>query len=88
MKKVNRRELNQRSGQIVDEVLATGEPIEVVTRDRGSVIISKKPESTYERWVREGLVIPAKSSLRFDEPLPEVDSRSIEEILGDMEEDH
>jgi hypothetical protein len=88
MKKVNRRELNQRSGQIVDEVLATGEPIEVVTRDRGSVIISKKPESTYERWVREGLVIPAKKPGGWQDIKPVKSARSVEEILADMEEDH
>jgi hypothetical protein len=88
MKRINRRELNQRSGQIVDEVLATGEPVEVVGRDGRAVVISVKPETTYERWVREGLVIPAKNPGAWADVPRVASSRTYDEIRRDMEEDH
>jgi prevent-host-death family protein len=59
MRSVNRRELNQQSGKIIDEVLDTGEPVEVVSRGRGSVIITPKPASLLEQWEAQGLVKPA-----------------------------
>ncbi|HEY3737390.1 MAG TPA: hypothetical protein VGL26_08085 [Jatrophihabitans sp.] len=87
MKQINRRELNQRSGQILDEVIATGEPVEVISRDGESVIISKKPESTYERLVREGFLIPAKRVGSWADVKPVESKRSVEEIMAEMEED-
>ena len=86
MRTINRRELNQHSGKILDEVLATGEPVEVVTRGVGSVVISKRTESLYENWVRIGVVEQGEHSLH---EAPRVtSSRSIEEILDDLSSDH
>jgi prevent-host-death family protein len=85
VRSINRRELNQRSGQIIDEVLATGEPVEVVTRGVGSVVISRREESLYEEWVRIGLVRPATGFLA---DAPKASSpRSVEEILEDISSD-
>lgn len=83
---INRRELNQQSGKIIDEVLATGEPVEVVTRGVGSVVISKRVESLYDHWVRIGVVEPSEHMLH---EAPRVtSSRSIDEILDDLSSDH
>lgn len=86
MRSINRRELNQRSGQIIDEVLATGEPVEVVTRGVGSVVISRREESLYDEWVRIGLVTPADGFLA-DAPRARL-SRTVDEILDDISSDH
>ena len=56
MKTVNRRELNQQSGKILDDILATGELVEVLTRGAGSVVISRKEGTHFDEWVRLGLV--------------------------------
>jgi prevent-host-death family protein len=85
MRTVNRRELNQRSGKIIDEVLATGEPVEVVTRGRGSVIITPKPASLYEQWKAQGLIKPATGRLS---DAPQASSpRSVQELLDEIRGD-
>lgn len=86
MRTINRRELNQRSGQILDEVLATGEPVEVVTRGAGAVVISRRSASPYEEWTRLGLVTPADS--RLDRAPTASSPRSIEEIRHGVDSDH
>ena len=86
MKTISRRELNQRSGRILDEVLATGEPVEVVTRGVGSVVISRRPESQYEEWVRLGLVRP--STARLDRAPRTSSPRSVDEMRRDIDSDH
>jgi antitoxin (DNA-binding transcriptional repressor) of toxin-antitoxin stability system len=85
MRTVNRRELNQRSGQIIDEVLASGEPIEVLTRGRGSVVIAPKPESVYEQWKAQGLIKPAAG--RLSETSRARSPRSVRELLDDIRGD-
>jgi antitoxin (DNA-binding transcriptional repressor) of toxin-antitoxin stability system len=82
---VNRRELNQRSGQIIDEVLRSGEPIEVLTRGRGSVIIAPKPASVYEQWKAQGLIKPATG--RLSETPRARSPRSVQELLDDIRGD-
>jgi prevent-host-death family protein len=86
MRSINRRELNQRSGQIIDEVLATGEPVEVVSRGRGSVIITPKPNSLYERWQAQGLIMPGTG--RFSDAPQSRSTRSVQELLDETRGDH
>lgn len=88
MRTVNRRELNHHSGRILDEVLDTGEPVEVTTRGRESVVISPRPAPTsvYEDWKRRGLVVPGTG--RLDEAPRASSPRSVEEILGSIRSDH
>lgn len=86
MRSINRRELNQKSGKIIDEVMATGEPVEVVTRGVGSVVISRHDESLYEQWTRLGFVTPGEG---FMDDMPRVRlSRPIDEVLRDINSDH
>lgn len=86
MRRVTRRQLSHDSARILDEVLATGEPVEVTTRARQSVIITPKPESLYEQWKAQGLVKPASG--RFSELEPAHSDRTVAEILADIESDH
>lgn len=86
MRTVNRRELNHRSAQVIDAVLATGEPVEVVSRGKGSVIISRKPQSQYDAWVEQGVVIPAQG--RLDQAPTAESHRSVAAILADVRGDH
>lgn len=44
MRTISRRDLSHQSAKILDQILDTGEPVEVVTRGRPSLIISPKPE--------------------------------------------
>ncbi len=86
MRTINRRELNQKSGKIIDEVMATGEPVEVVTRGVGSVVISRRDESLYEQWTRLGLITPGEGFLA-DMPRARL-SGPIDEVLRDISSDH
>ncbi len=87
MQKVNRRELNQRSGKIIDAVLDTGEPVEVTTRGRGSVIITRRPTSLLEQWEAQGLVKPA--TRRTLEGIHLGSSpRTAQELLDEIRGDH
>lgn len=56
MKKITRRELNHSLAQVLDSVMVSGEPVEITTRGGRPLVIAVKPETLYERWVREGLV--------------------------------
>lgn len=86
MRRINRRELNQQSAKIIDEVMATGEPVEVVTRGVGSVVISRRDETLYEQWNRLGLITPARRRLH---EAPRASSpRSIEDVRNDVSGDH
>lgn len=86
MRSVNRRETDQQGARIVDEVLASGEPVEVVTRGEGSVVISRKAQSTYEEWLRLGLTTPGTGRLdqapRVDIPL------DVAELRRSVDSDH
>lgn len=86
MRTITRRELNHRSGQIIDQVLGTGEPIEVTTRGQRSVMIVPKPESAWEQWQVAGLIKPADG--RLDEAPTATSSRTVAEILEDAGSDH
>jgi antitoxin (DNA-binding transcriptional repressor) of toxin-antitoxin stability system len=56
MRTISRRELAHNLAKTLDEVAATGEPVEIVTRNGTPLLISVAHESTYERWLRENLV--------------------------------
>ena len=83
MKTVTRRELNHSLAQILDEVLATGEAVEVTTRGGRPLVIAPKAEAVYERWVREGLTPDAESDVAvLDAVQPLMSSEvSTEELL-------
>lgn len=86
MRSVNRRELNQQSGRIIDEVLDSGEPVEVKTRGRGSVMIIPKPESLLDQWIAQGLTRPA-TRFTFD-GIPQFTSpRTVKEIMDEIRGD-
>ena len=88
MKTVTRRQLSHDSARILDEVLATGEPVEVVTRGRASVIIAPKPVSVYDQWKAQGLV--KKATARWSDLAPSTakSSSSVEDILNEVRGDH
>jgi len=90
MKTVTRRDLNQYSGRILDAVLATGEPVEVTTRGKQSVLISRKPtsESTFQQWLRLGLVKPGSGRLSDVPQATGYTPEQIEELLAAVREDH
>ncbi len=82
MRTINRRELNQQSGKIIDAVLDSGEPVEVTTRGRGSVIIAPKPNSLLQYWEAQGLVKPA--TRRTFVGIPQATSpRTVKELLDE-----
>jgi hypothetical protein len=83
---INRRDLNQRSGQILDEVLASGEPVRVVGRDGRAVLITADPEGVYERWKAAGLVRPATRRPEA-EPERQTTASTVEEIMDDLRGD-
>lgn len=88
MRTVNRRELNHSLAQVLDEVMATGEAVEVVTRGGRPLLISVKPESTYERWVREGLVDDTPSDLEVLDSIEPVElGRPTDELLAEIRRD-
>lgn len=86
MRTINRRQLNHYSAQVVDEVLATGEPVEVVTRGKGSVVISRKSESAYARWVRDGLVLDPVEDI--DAVPPVTTELSVEQLRAELDSEH
>jgi hypothetical protein len=92
MRVVNRRELSRGSAEIIDGVLDTREPVEVVTRGRGSVVISPKVESLYDQWVTQGLVQPGNGENFADLPrlegYPNGYPRTVQDVLADMASDH
>jgi antitoxin (DNA-binding transcriptional repressor) of toxin-antitoxin stability system len=82
---IGRRELNHRLAQVLDEVLATGEPVEIVTRGARPLVISLKSESLYDGWIRQGLVEQKLADLALlDSVVPVASERTTEEILGDV----
>ncbi|MCL2781447.1 MAG: hypothetical protein FWD74_08200 [Actinomycetia bacterium] len=86
MKTVSRRQLNQYSGRIIDEILLTGEPVEVVTRGADSVVISRKIGSVYQEWKRLDLVAPATGWL--DQAPTAPTPRGAEELAAAIGSDH
>lgn len=88
MRTINRRELSRNSAAVLDSVLATGEPVEVVTQGRESVIISRKTsKSVYEQWVEQGLVKPGNGKPISEAPRASSTS-TVAEILEDIGSDH
>jgi len=88
MRSITRRELSRNCATILNQILATGEPVEVTTQGRDSLIITPKPRTdVYEQWVAQGLVLPGNGRSLAD--LPGGDStRPLAEILADEESDH
>ncbi len=88
MKSINRRELNQRSGQILNEVLDSGEPVRVVGRDGRAIVIApdtSASESVYEQWARAGMIGHRTRTLA--EPPNLSTSSSMGDILDDIRAD-
>lgn len=86
MRTVTRRELSHDSARILDEVLATGEPVEVTTKGRPSLLIYPKPASLYEQWESQGLIKRGEGRLAG---LPRASSPdSVQTILDDVRGDH
>jgi hypothetical protein len=82
---ISRRELNHQLAKVLDQVIDTGEPVEVVTRGGRPLVISRKAETKFEAWVRQGLVndFPADLSV-LDDLRPADTGRSTESILADV----
>lgn len=57
-----------------------------MTRGKGSVIITPKPESVYDRWVRDGLVLPGSG--RLDEAPTTECERPVAEVMAEVGSDH
>lgn len=88
MKSVTRRELNHSLAQVLDQVLTTGEPVEVTTRGGRPLVIAVKPESPYEQWVRDGLVVDRVPDLSALDAIEPVDiGRPSEELLAEIRGD-
>ena len=63
VKTINRRTLHHNLAQVLDEVVDTAEPVRVESREGRAVVISKDDnESTWDRWVRTGVIIPGKQT--------------------------
>lgn len=85
MKSVTRRHLNHNLAQVLDEVLATGESVEIVTRGGRPLVLSVKVESLYDGWVRQGLVTEIVPDMTVIDSKKKVRSTSTtEEILIDV----
>lgn len=88
MKAVTRRELNHSLAQVLDEVMTTGEPVEVVTRGGRPLVIALKPESQYDQWVRQGLVADAAPDVAALDAVEPVDiGRPSEDLLAEVRGD-
>lgn len=85
MRSVNRRQLNHNLAQVLDEVLATGEPVEIITRGAPPLVLSLKQESLFDGWLRLGLiddVVPDLDAL--DAVSPQRSTRTTKEILANV----
>ncbi len=88
MRTINRRELSRNGAAVLDSILATGEPVEVTTQGRESVIIARKTSKpVYERWVEQGLVKPGNGR-RISEAPRATTTSTLAEILEDIGSDH
>lgn len=88
MKEVTRRELNHSLAQVLDQVMRTGEPVEVTTRGGRPLVIALKPESRYEQWVRDGLVTDRPGDVDALEAIEPVDiGRPSEDLLAEVRGD-
>ena len=84
MKTIGRRDLNHRLAQVLDEVLATGEPVEIVTRGAPPLVLSVKPESVYDEWVRQGVATDRPGDLAVLDSIVPMNDPGVttEEILA------
>lgn len=86
VKTASLRELNQRSGQIIAEVVSSG--VDVIVTDRGrpvARIVREEPvESEWERLVRTGDVVEATATWEPPAPQRPASGRSAEEILDEL----
>lgn len=85
---INRRDLNHGLARVLDQVIATGEPVEIMTRNGPSLLISLKPETTIERWEREGLIRGATNSETLRAGCTLTTTETAEEILDSIRGDH
>jgi antitoxin (DNA-binding transcriptional repressor) of toxin-antitoxin stability system len=74
MRTINRRTLAHETASVLDQVLETGEPVEVVGRDGRAVVIMPRPESLLARWEAQGLVQKASVDLEAFDRLGAVDT--------------
>jgi len=88
MKTINRRQLSQHSGKILDEVAATGEPVEVVSKSGGpTFVITVKADTQYDQWMQQGLVRRGGGQPHAA-PTVQLDRDIVESVLADVAEDH
>lgn len=85
MRTINRRTLAHETARVLDAVLDTGEPVEVVGRDGRAVVILPRPQSALERWEAQGLIEHATLSVDEFDRIGAVDTDlTAEEILDDL----
>ncbi|WP_136192848.1 type II toxin-antitoxin system Phd/YefM family antitoxin [Actinomyces procaprae] len=81
---VSLRELNQRSGRIVADVVASGRPVTIT--DRGRPVVRLVPieaeETPYERLLREGLI--QEAACERTGPLPSVNVPNGAQLYADF----
>lgn len=88
MKTINRRDLNHSLASVLDQVMSTGEPVEVVTRGGRPLVISLKAESVYDLWVRQGLVDDSTPDIDVLDSIEASDSSATsEELLAEIRGD-
>ncbi|MDO4899430.1 type II toxin-antitoxin system Phd/YefM family antitoxin [Actinomyces sp.] len=81
---VSLRELNQRSGRIVADVVSSGRPVTITDRGRPVVrLVPIAPEETpYERLLREGLIQEATHERTG--PLPSINVPNGAQLYADF----
>lgn len=88
-KSASLRELNQRSGQIIAEVVASG--VDVVVTDRGRPVarIVREPEvpDEWARMIRDGEVVPAAQAWQAPRRQVPATGRSSKAILAELRGD-
>lgn len=85
MKTITRRQLNHSLAQVLDQVMTSGEPVEVVTRGGRPLVISVKAESVYDAWVRQGLVSDRAADIEALEGIEPVEiGRTSDELLAEV----
>jgi len=89
MRTVTRRDLNHSLAEVLDSVMTTGEPVEVLTRGGRPLVITLKSESVYDTWVRQGLVDDSIPDLAVLDSIEPIDvGRTSDEVLAEVRGEH
>lgn len=89
MKSIGIRELRQNASVYI-RLVESGETVEITEHGRPVAMLTpvKKDETTVERLIREGKLIPAKTQGPLPPPAPPLkDSPTLSEVLAKMRED-